>query len=69
MAVVLLPWTTEPLVGLTLMEKSKVPVGAAIAATCAIAVFQDWKPELIRYSPCTQKVEPDVGVGSVAAPK
>jgi hypothetical protein len=37
--------------------------------TCAMAVFQDWKPEEMRYSPATQNVDADEGVGSVAAPK
>jgi hypothetical protein len=43
--------------------------GTPNVPTCEMAVFQDSKPEEIRYSPDTQNVELDVGVGSVAAPK
>jgi len=62
------PWTTDPLVGLRLTLKSKVaaPPNDAI---CPMTVFQFWNVESARYSPATQKVDADVGVGSVAAPK
>jgi hypothetical protein len=66
-ATALLPRTTEPLGGLTLTEKSK---GCDVSAPIrAMAVFHAWKPEEIRYSPPTQKVDVVVGVGSVAASK
>jgi hypothetical protein len=67
-AEVLPPWSIEAEFGLTPTEKSK-PAGAPRAATCAMAVDQLWKPESARYSPATQNVEVEVGVGSVAAPK
>lgn len=67
-AVPLLPWATEPLLGLILTEKSKGP-GAANAATCPMTVFHVSKPDEARYSPASQKVDAAVGVGSVAAPK
>ena len=62
------PWTTDPLDGLRLTPKSKVaaPPNDAI---CPMTVFQFWNVESARYSPATQKVDADVGVGSVAAPK
>ena len=62
------PWTTDPLFGLRLTLKSKVaaPPNDAI---CPMTVFQFWNVESARYSPATQKVDADVGVGSVAAPK
>ncbi len=66
--VVLLPLTTDPLVGLRLTAKSNGP-GAEKAATCAITVFQFWNVESLRYSASIQKVDAAVGVGSVAAPK
>ncbi len=65
--VVLDPRTTDPLVGLRLTLKSKV--GAPNAATWLMTVFQFWKVESLRYSASSQKVDPEVGVGSVAAPK
>ena len=65
--VVPLPCTTEPLVGLRPTLKSKV--GGAKAAIWLRTVFQFWKVESLRYSDSSQKVEAEVGVGSVAAPK
>jgi hypothetical protein len=62
------PWTTDPLVGLRLTLKSNVPE-ALNDPICPMTVFQFWNVESMRYSPATQKVEDDVGVGSVAAPK
>jgi len=62
------PWTTDPLDGLRLTPKSKVPP-ALNDAICPITVFQFWNVVDLRYSPATQKVEDAVGVGSVAAPK
>jgi len=38
-------------------------------AICAMTVFQFWNVVDLRYSPATQNVEDEVGVGSVAAPK
>jgi hypothetical protein len=67
-AVVLEPLTTEPLFGLMLTEKSNA-AGAPNAATCPITVFHVSNPVEARYSPASQKVDADVGVGSVAAPK
>jgi hypothetical protein len=37
--------------------------------TWLMTVFQFWKVVDLRYSPATQNVEDEVGVGSVAAPK
>jgi hypothetical protein len=62
------PWTTDPLVGLRLTLKSKV-VEVLNEPICPMTVFQFWKVGSARYSPATQKVEDEVGVGSVAAPK
>jgi len=62
------PWTTDPLDGLRLTLKSKVPP-ALNDATCPMTVFQFWNVVDFRYSPATQNVEEAVGVGSVAAPK
>ena len=62
------PWTTDPLVGLRLTPKSKDP-DAAKAPTWLMTVFQFWKVEDLRYSASSQKVDAEVGVGSVAAPK
>ncbi len=62
------PWTTDPLEGLRLTLKSKV-VEVLNEPTCPMTVFQFWNVESMRYSPATQKVEDEVGVGSVAAPK
>jgi hypothetical protein len=66
--VVPVPWTTDPLVGLRLTLKSKV-VEVLNEPICPMTVFQFWNVGSARYSPATQKVEDDVGVGSVAAPK
>ncbi len=62
------PWATDPLVGLRLTLKSNVPE-ALNDPICPMTVFQFWNVESTRYSPATQKVEDEVGVGSVAAPK
>ncbi len=62
------PWAMDPLVGFRLTLKSKV-AGAPNEAICPMTVFQFWNVESMRYSPATQKVEDEVGVGSVAAPK
>ncbi len=62
------PWTTDPLVGLRLTLKSNVVVPPN-DPICPMTVFQFWNVESARYSPATQKVDDDVGVGSVAAPK
>ena len=67
-AVLLLPWTTLSLLGLTLMEKSNVVVVGPNAPTCAMAVTHD-DAEDEPYSPDNQKVDALVGVGSVPAPK
>ncbi len=67
-AVAVLPWATAPLFGLMLTVKSKGP-GAANAPTCPMTVFHVSKPDDARYSPASQKVDEEVGVGSVAAPK
>ena len=66
--VVPLPWTTDPLVGLRLTEKSNAG-GAPKAPIWLITVFQFWNVELFRYSDSSQKVDEAVGAGSVAAPK
>jgi hypothetical protein len=50
------------------MLKSKV-VEVLNEPICPMTVFQFWKVGSARYSPATQKVEDEVGVGSVAAPK
>jgi len=67
-AVLLLPWTTLSLLGLTLTEKSNVVLVGPNAPTCAIAVTHDDADDE-PYSPDNQKVLVLVGVGSVPAPK
>lgn len=62
------PWTTDPLDGLRLTLKSKVP-DVPKAPIWLITVFQFWKVESLRYSDSSQNVDAVVGVGSVAAPK
>jgi hypothetical protein len=67
-AVALLPWTTVPLLGLTLTEKSNVVLAGPKDPTCAMAVTHDDADDEA-YSPDSQKVLVLVGVGSVPAPK
>lgn len=63
-----LPCVTLPLEGLRPTEKSNVPEDPN-APTWLITVFQFWNVESARYSDSNQKVEAEVGVGSVAAAK
>ncbi len=67
-AVLLLPWTTLSLLGLTLTEKSNVVLAGPKDPTCAIAVTHD-EAEDEAYSPDNQKVDVLVGDGSVPPPK
>ena len=62
------PWTTDPLDGFRLTLKSKV-VDVLNDPICPMTVFQFWNVVSCLYSPATQNVEDEVGVGSVAAPK
>jgi len=64
-----LPCPIEPLEGLRLMLKSKLPPPPPKAPIWLITVFQFWNVESFRYSASSQNVDDVVGVGSVAAPK
>ena len=67
-AVLLAPWTTLSLPGLTLTEKSNVVLVGPNDPTCAMAVTHDTADDEA-YSPDNQNVLVLVGVGSVPAPK
>jgi hypothetical protein len=61
------PCCTLTLLGEALMLKSGV--AAPNAPIWLITVFQFWNVESARYSDSSQKVDEEVGLGSVAAPK